>query len=119
MVAVGDIEQMFEMWEPDFVYYGYDAEARPRECRGRDDFAELLGVGQQLLERHENEIVDLRAVGAEFVVAHLRSHSVARNSQSNQDADFLMVLHVRNGKIHFAVDFIDSTIQDFLDSAWS
>jgi ketosteroid isomerase-like protein len=119
MIAAGDIEAMFELWEADFVYYGFDAEARPRECRGREDFGELFGVGQRLLERHENEIVDLRAVGTEFVVAHIRSHAVARNSQRNQVADFLLVLHVRNGKIHFACDFIDSSIQDFLDSAWS
>ncbi|HRE02567.1 MAG TPA: hypothetical protein PLV68_14800, partial [Ilumatobacteraceae bacterium] len=56
-VGKGDIDAMFALWENEFVYYGFDAEGRNRECRNRADFTEIFGIGQRLLETHENEVI--------------------------------------------------------------
>ncbi|MGE0000120.1 MAG: nuclear transport factor 2 family protein [Ilumatobacteraceae bacterium] len=118
-MAVGDIERTMSMWAPGFVYYGFDADGSHREIRGRDEFVEMFTGLQELFQEHQYEIVELRGVGAELVVAHIRSHDVARRTGTGQVADYLMVLQVRDGKLRFACDFIDSSIQDFLDDAWS
>jgi ketosteroid isomerase-like protein len=118
-MAVGDIERTMSMWAPEFVYYGFDADGSHREIRGRDEFVEMFTGLQELFQEHQYEIVELRGVGAELVVAHIRSHDVARRTGTGQVADYLMVLQVRDGKLRFACDFIDSSIQDFLDDAWS
>jgi ketosteroid isomerase-like protein len=118
-MAAGDIEGTMSMWAPGFVYYGFDADGSHREIRGRDEFVEMFTGLQELFDEHEYEIVDLRGIGAELVVAHIRSHDVARRTGTDHVAEYLMVLQVRDGKLRFACDFIDSSIQDFLDEAWS
>jgi len=119
VMSRGDIEATMAMWAPDFVYYGFDADGSHREIRGRDEFVEMFTGLQELFEEHQYEIVDLKGVGKELVVAHIRSHDVARNTGTPNVADYLMVLQIRDGKIRFACDFIDSSIQGFLDDAWS
>jgi ketosteroid isomerase-like protein len=119
VMAEGDVEGTMSMWAPDFVYYAFDADGSHREVRGRDEFVEMFTGLQELFQEHQYEIVELRPVGAELVVAFLRSHDVARRTGTDHIAEYLMVLQVRDGKLRFACDFIDSSIQDFLDEAWS
>jgi ketosteroid isomerase-like protein len=118
-MAHGDIEGTMSMWAPGFVYYGFDADGSHREIRGRDEFVEMFTGLQQLFQEHQYEIVNLTGVGSELVVAHIRSHDVARRTGTGHVADYLMVLQVRDGQLRFACDFIDSSIQDFLDEAWA
>src|SRR5688572_21253414 len=94
VMSRGDIEATMAMWAPDFVYYGFDADGSHREIRGRDEFVEMFTGLQELFDEHQYEIVDLKGVGAEFVVAHIRSHDVARNTGTPHVADYLMVLQV-------------------------
>lgn len=119
LMAADDLEHARQYWSPDFAYYGFDADGGHRESRGAEEFIEMFTGLRRLFERHEYEIVDLRGIGDELVVAHLITHDVARRTHVGHDAEYLMVLRVRAGRIHFACDFIDSSIQDFLDDAWS
>lgn len=63
-------------------------------------------AGQDLLKEHENELVDLRAVGEELVVAHVRTRAVAKNRDSIV-SEYVMVFRVRRGRILWGCDFID------------
>ena len=79
-MAAGDLEAVFSTWAPEFVYYGFDAEGGYKVCHGRDEMVEMFTGLQNLLEQHEYSIVDLRQIGAELIVAHIRTHDVARKT---------------------------------------
>lgn len=118
LVAAGDMEGSFACWSPEIIYHAFDADGNNKECRGRDELLEMFAGLQRLFEHHDVEVVNLRGVGPELVVAELRNHSVDRKHRDHV-SDYLIVLGVRDGLIQFAADFIDSSIQEFLDSAWS
>ena len=115
-VATGDIDGAMSCWVPGGRYHAFDAEGvESTELR---DATDVMSIGRQLLERHENEVVAVTPVGNELVVAHLRVHAVSK-SGGTMSAEYVIVLSVRDGKIRWACDFIDSAIQTFLDDAWS
>lgn len=112
----GDIPGAKASWAPGARYHAFDAEAiEPRDVL---DIEEIVRSGQELLARHDNEIVDIRPVGDELVVLQLRVTATSRTGKDMQ-AEYLIVLCVRDGLIQWACDFIDRSIQAFLDDAWS
>ena len=119
LAASGDVDAMFELWAPDFAYHGVDAEGRISSVQGREELVAVMASGERMLASHENRLVELRAVGSELVVAFVHVSAVARNTGVTQDADYVLVVHVRDGRLTWACDFIDSSIQEFLDRAWS
>lgn len=115
-ITTGEIASAMQDWEVGARYHAFDANGvESTEIHAVD---EVRRTGQQLLEHHENEIVDIRAVGSELVVLQLRVTAVS-HSQREMEAEYLIVLNVRDGKIHWACDFIDNSIQAFMDEAWS
>lgn len=115
-VAAGDIDGAMRSWAPGGRYHAFDAEGvESTELR---DVTDVMSIGRQLFEHHENEVIAITPVGDELVVTHLRVHAVNK-SGGTMSAEYVIVLSVRDGKIRWACDFIDSAIQSFLDDAWS
>lgn len=114
--AAGDLPGAMVYWAPGAQYHAFDADAV--ESRDLHEVADVVRSGQELLAQHENEIIEIRAIGDELVTLHLRVRAVSRAGRE-MVAEYLIVLNVRDGKIHWACDFIDKSIQSFLDEAWS
>jgi ketosteroid isomerase-like protein len=115
-VMAGDIDGALEDWAEGGRYHAFDADGI--ESRDISGVAEIVTAGRRLLEHHENELVEVRAIGDELVSLHLRVHARS-HTQRTMSAEYLIVLNVRDGKIRWACDFIDTSIQAFLDEAWS
>jgi ketosteroid isomerase-like protein len=115
-VTTGDVAGAMRDWAPGGRYHAFDADGV--ESRDLSDVADVVSTGQRLLEHHENEIVEIRAIGDELVALQLRVHATSRAGRT-MSAEYLIVLNVRDGKIRWACDFIDTAIQSFLDEAWS
>ncbi|MCU1504798.1 MAG: hypothetical protein JWM12_4152 [Ilumatobacteraceae bacterium] len=115
-ITSGDVAGAMADWDRDGRYHAFDADGV--ESRDLSDVTDVVTAGQRLLEHHENEIIEARAIGEELVSLHLRVHATSRAGRT-MTADYLIVLNVRSGKIRWACDFIDTTIQTFLDEAWS
>jgi ketosteroid isomerase-like protein len=115
-LTAGDVAGAMRDWAPEGRYHAFDAEGM--ESTDLRDLTDVMVAGQRLFEHHENHIVAITAVGDELVSLHLRAHAVSKTG-ATMTAEYLIVLSVRDGKIRWACDFIDSAIQSFLDEAWS
>lgn len=114
--AAGDIDGAMTFWAPGARYHAFDANGV--QSTDIDDAGDVMRSGRRLLEDHRNEIVEIRAIGDELVMMHLHADAVSHAGEQ-MHADYLLVLCVRDGAIHWGCDFIDRSIQDFLDNAWS
>jgi ketosteroid isomerase-like protein len=118
-LTAGDVQGVISLWDADLSYYAFDPSGEPVSCRGRDEFVELVWSGRALFSEHVNTAMDIRAVGDELVVAVVRSQSKAASTGEALEADFLMVFRIEDGRIVMGCDFIDGTIQAFMERAWS
>jgi ketosteroid isomerase-like protein len=118
-IANGDLGRMAECWDDNISYYAFDASGHAAEYNGREEAMDIVRAGQQLVKEHTYELVDLRAVGSELVIVQAKVHLVAANAKDAVDTDFVGVFRVKGGKIVSGCDFIDSTTEHLLDSAWS
>ncbi len=114
--AAGDIDGAMSYWADGARYHAFDANGD--QSTDIDDAGEVMRTGQRLLEDHHNAIVEIRAIGDELVMMHLHADAVSRSGEQ-MHGDFLVVVCVRAGRIRWGCDFIDSSIQNFLDKAWS
>jgi ketosteroid isomerase-like protein len=115
-IARGEIGAAMEDWAPDARYHAFDADGV--ESRDVHRAEQVVAMGQRLLAHHDNDVVDIRPVGDELVLLQMRTRAVSRSGR-RLTSEFLIVVSVRDGKIRWACDFIDSALQAFLDDAWS
>jgi ketosteroid isomerase-like protein len=118
--ARGDIDAELELWDDEAAYFAFDDSAdAPAEVRGRTEIQDMMLVGHKIMQHHWYDIVDVRPVGDELVVAHLRVHSSAAKSPETAIGDYLGVYRIKDGRVEMACDFIDRDVRQFLDDAWS
>jgi ketosteroid isomerase-like protein len=116
-VARGDLEAVLTLWGGESSYYALDSVGPPAEISGRDEIMDMMLTGRKLGD-HWYETVDLRAVGDEIVVAHMRVHFTAGNTGETVVGDYLGVYRVQGSKIVMGCDFVDSGVQQFLQETW-
>jgi ketosteroid isomerase-like protein len=117
-VARGELDAVLALWADEFVYYAFDSVGPPAEVTSREEFVNMMVTGRKM-SVHSYEILDLRAVGQELVVAHMRVHMTATKTAESTTGDYLGVYRISEGKIVMGCDFVDGGLQQFLDGVWS
>ncbi len=117
-VARGELDAILSLWADEFVYYAFDSVGSPAEVTSREEFVDMMVTGRKMSE-HTYEIVDLRSVGQDLVVAHMRVHMTATKTAESTTGVYLGVYRILEGKIVMGCDFVDGGLQQFLDGVWS
>ena len=118
-VAVGDMQTAFDVYSPDLKYYGYDAQARPREFASRDEFFGMVMEAMSYCDEFDTTLREAFAVGDSLVMANVHAHRRARDSQKVLDDDFVMAFRIANGRITHGVDLIGPAFIEFWQAASS
>lgn len=114
-----DVDAVLEMWSDDIAYYAFDSAGPPAVLSSREELTDMMLTGRKMMSAHTYDIVDVRAVGEELVVAQMRMHMTAARSGETVVGDYLGVYRVKHGRIVAACDFLDEPAQEFMEHAWA
>lgn len=114
-LADGDMETVIAQWDPDVVYWGYDANGQPKEFRSRDEFFGMVLQAAGRWEAFTNELVEAYPVGPELVMCHLRCRRKAPG-QAPFVFDAAQILQITAGRIVRAAEIVDSGTRAFYGS---
>jgi ketosteroid isomerase-like protein len=116
-VAKRDDEGLLSVWADDMRYYAIENSGPPAEW-GREGFMNMMVTGHRMVPERTYETVDLRPIGRDLVVAHLRMHATSGRTGEEVSGDYLAVFRVREGLLVEGWEFVSDEIQDFLAHTW-
>ncbi|HWE55301.1 MAG TPA: nuclear transport factor 2 family protein [Acidimicrobiales bacterium] len=116
-VAKRDDEGLLSIWSDDMRYVAIDSSGPPAEW-SRDEFLDMMVVGHRTVPERTYETVDIRPIGSDLVVAHLRMDASGRTGEQ-VTGDYLAVFRVRNGLLVEGWEFVSPEVAEFLDHSWS
>jgi ketosteroid isomerase-like protein len=116
-VANRDDEGLLSIWADDMRYYAIESSGPPAEW-GRKEFMDMMVTGHRMIPERSYETVDLRPIGRDMVVAHLRMHAMSGRTGEKVSGDYLAVFRARNGLLVEGWEFVSDEIQEFLDHSW-
>ena len=116
-VANGDDEGLLSIWSDDMRYYAVEEAAPPAEW-GRKEFMNMMVTGHRMVPERTYETIDLRPVGRDLVVAHLRMHAISGRTGEKVSGDYLAVFRARDGLLVEGWEFVSDEIQEFLAHTW-
>jgi ketosteroid isomerase-like protein len=112
-VASGDMQTALNVYSPGLHYYGYDTTATPREFGSRDEFFGMVMEAMSYTDEFATELVQAYPVGESLVMAHVRAHRRARQSQETIDDDFVMAFRIEDGHITHGFDLCGPALLHF------
>jgi ketosteroid isomerase-like protein len=117
-VTRGDREALIALWSEDMTYYAVDEDGPPAELHGRDEFLDMMINGDTMVPKRGYEVVDLRPVGSDLVVAHLRLNATSARTGHSITADYVGIFRVKDGELVEGWDFVSHETQLFLAESW-
>ena len=118
-VASGDMEGVAAMWSDKLSYFAFDETGPPAEIQGREEFLDMMRNGRQMVGEHAYDILDIRAVGDELVVAHLRMHATSSRTGQKLTTDYLGVFRVQDERLVMGCDFLNRETAQFMEELWA
>jgi ketosteroid isomerase-like protein len=118
-VAQSDAEGVVGMWSDDMSYYAFDESGPPAEFLGHDEFLDMMRNGRKMMRDHSYEIIDIRPVGEELVVAHLRMHATSSRTGESVVGEYLGVYRIRNGQLVMGCDFVNPETEKLMEETWA
>src|SRR5688572_33080670 len=107
------MQTALNVYSAELRYYGYDTKATPREFGSRDEFFGMVMEAMSLTDEFTTELVQAIPVGDSLVMAQVRAHRRARNSQETLDDDFVMAFRIDDGQITHGLDLIGPSFVGF------
>lgn len=117
-VARGDREALVALWSEDMTYYAIDEDGPPAEIHGRQEFLDMMEVGNKMVPQHRYEVVDVWPAGSDLVIAHLQLEATSRTG-STVRGDYVGVFRIKDGLLVEGWDFVSHETQLFLADNWS
>jgi len=119
LVAAGDPEGVLALWADDMAYFAFDEAGRPAEFHGHSEFLDVMRTGRQMMREHTYEIIDIRPVGDELVVAHLRTNATSSRTGRTVSGDYLGVYRVQDGHLAMGCDFVNHETGALMEENWA
>jgi len=119
LVAAGEAEGVLALWADDMAYFAFDESGRPGVFHGRSEFLDMMRTGRQMMREHSYEIIDIRPIGDELVVAHLRTNATSSRTGRTVSGDYLGVYRVQSGQLVTGCDFVNHETEALMEETWA